>query len=191
MTPMKWALASLALALAGSARAAEPRVVEEVVAVVRGPGSAQPRLITLTRLEEEARIALVWRGALGAASAPLDRVALRAALEWVVDQTLLGDEVTRLQVFDIDAREVEEELRRFRDRFPRLEDYRAFLGQLELGEEELAAVLRRMLRVQRYVESRAGAAEPAAVEGKVRALVADVRGRAEVRVLSDLAGEAR
>jgi hypothetical protein len=160
-------------------------VVEEVVAVVRGPG-AQPRVVTWTRLEEEARIALVSRGGTAAATAPLDRAALRAALEWVIDQTLLGDEAARLHLFEVDAAEADAELRRFRQRFATPAEYQAFLGHLEVGEEDLAAVLRRTLRVQRYVESRAGSMDPAVVERKVRAMVDDLRRRSEVRVLDDL-----
>jgi hypothetical protein len=189
MTRMMRALAVLGLVLAAPARAAAGSVVEEVVALVRGPGGAPQRVVTLTRLEEEARIALVSRGATAAATAPLDGEALRAALEWVVDQTLLGDEVTRLQIFEAEPAEVAEQVKLFRARFGSGAEYDAFLARLELSEEDLAAVLRRTLRVQRYVESRAGA-DAAGVERKVRALVADLRGRSEVRVLVDLS-EAR
>jgi hypothetical protein len=162
------------------------RIREEVVALVRGPGASQPRAITLTRLEEEARIALVSSGATAAAEAPLDGPALRAALEWLVDQTLLGDEATRLQVIVVEPAELEAELRRFRERFADPAAYRAFLDGLELVEEELAAVLHRTVRVARYVESRTAAADAEGTTRKVRALVADLRGRSEVRVLDRL-----
>jgi len=128
----------------------------------------------------------VSRGAIGAAVAPLDRAALRAALVWLVDQTLLGDEAARLQVFEVEQADLDAEVQRFRERFARPADYRAFLDRFELSEEELARVLRRTLRVQRYVESRAGAGEPAAVERKVRSMVEDLRRRSEVRILDDL-----
>lgn len=212
--------------LAGAPAAAAPQVVDEVVAVVRGPGAPQPRVITLTRLEEEARIALVSRGAVAAATAPLDRAALRATLEWLVDQTLLGDEVARLQILEVAPAEVDEALRRFRNRFSRPADYRAFLDRLELSEEDVAAVLRRTTRVQRYLESRAGRAaavsdaevdawlashekeaagvDPAAARGavrarlsqerlerQVRAVVSDLRGRSDVRILEAELGGAR
>ncbi len=93
-------LSALVLLLAGTAAHADAPMVEEVVAVVRGPGAPQPRLVTWTRLEEEARIALVSRGGIDAATAPLDRAALRAALTWVIDlpvtvpEAALGAEVT-------------------------------------------------------------------------------------------------
>jgi len=219
-------LAALVLDLAPApARAAgrDPRIVEQVVAVVRTPASTQPRVITLTRLEEETRVALVWRGAAGAAEGELDAPALRAGLEWLLDQILLHDEAVRLQVFEVDRAEVTEELRRFQGRFPAPAGYRAFLRRCDLTEEELLVVLRRMLRVQRYVESRVsgalrvkeadvdrylaehgseGPASPAvrgAVRAKlaeersareVKALVAELRSRAQVRVLERFEGGA-
>src|SRR5512144_3294745 len=88
----------LAPVLPAAPEGRDPRIVEQVVAVVRTPASTQPRVITLTRLEEETRIALISRGATGAADAELDAPALRAGLEWLVDQTLLLEEVIRLQV---------------------------------------------------------------------------------------------
>jgi len=209
--------ARLLLAAAPSEGGRDPQIVEQVVAVVRTPASTQPRVITLTRLEEEARIALVSRGATGAAEAPLDGPALRAGLEWLVDQILLHDEVVRLQAFEVDRADVQEELRRFQARFADRSAYRSFLARCELTEEELLVVLRRMIRVQRYVGSRVtGAArvreadvdrylaERGAAEGpdrpadraaaraklveertaaEMKALLGDLRGRAEVRIL--------
>ncbi len=194
----------------------EGRVVEEVVAVIRSPVSGQTHVVTLTKLQEEARIALVSRGALAAAAMPLDGAALRAALEWLIDQTVLIDEVNRLQVIDVDRAEVLAERDRFRARFSRPEDYRAFLSRLDLSEEDLIVVLRRMVRVQRYVDSRVSRAgrirdadveaylrehvgrgeaatapggEPAAVREAIRAHLAEQRVKAEVKaLLSDLRG---
>ena len=217
-------LVALACLGAGAAAAEEPaagRIVEQVVAVVRTPSSTQPRVITLTRLQEEARIALVSRGAVAAATEDLDRAALRAGLEWLIDQTLLLDEVVRLQVFEVDRAEALEELRRFQARFPTPAAYRAFLARWDVTEEELLVVLRRTLRVQRYVDSRVSgasrvpdadvdralrergselpgdrAAQRAAARAllagertrrEVKALVADLRARATVRVLDPFA----
>lgn len=168
------AVLSAAPALAQGAAAG--RVVEEVVAVVKTPAVGQTRVITLTRLEEEARIALVSRGAVEAASGPLDGSALKAALEWLLDQVVILDEVTRLQVFEVDRADVLAELERFRAHFAREADYRAFLARADLTEEELAAALRRMLRVQRYLDSRvrlAARVKDAEVEAYWRAHEAD------------------
>ena len=218
--------ALLAVGLLGTASAAgrDPRIVEQVVAVVETPASPRPRVITLTRLEMEARIALISRGATGAAESELDLPALRSGLSWLVDQTLLLDEVVRLQVFEVDRAEALEELRRFQARFAAPADYRAFLSRYDITEEELLVVLRRMLRVQRYLDSRvSGAARvreadvdrllrergiearPGAAgdraradararlsrertQREVEALLADLRGRATIRVLESFDG---
>jgi hypothetical protein len=150
---MALAMALFAVAVAGAGPAGEGKVLDEVAAVVRAPGG-DTRVVTLSKLREEARIALVSRGATDAAFRPLDGPALLAALQWYVDQILLFDEVARLRVFEVDRAEVLGELRRFKERFGRPEDYRAFLDDNELTEEELAAVLRRTLRVQHYLDSR-------------------------------------
>ncbi len=216
-------LLALPLAARASAGGADPQIVEQVVAVVRTPASTQPRVITLTRLQEEARIALVSRGGTGAAEGELDGAALRAGLEWLIDQILLLDEVVRLQVFEVERSDVLEELRRFQGRFASPLAYRAFLGRVDITEEELLVVLRRMLRVQRYVDSRVSAAgrvreadvdrwlqerkiDPRAsertavrntvraelserrTEREVKALLAELRARATIRVLETFDG---
>ncbi len=206
----------------GGPAAAGGRVVERIVAVVRNPATAAPRPITLTRLVEEARVALVGQGALAAATAPLDPPALRAALRWLVDQQLVSEEAGRLGVDEVSRDELEGEVRRFRDRFPDEAAYQRFLASADLAEGELAVILARGLRVQRYLDSRVsrsarvtdeelaralaaagpGAAAPGGREAlrarlrdekaaaQVRQVLADLRARADVRVLaSDLAGE--
>ncbi|HET7826992.1 MAG TPA: hypothetical protein VFK90_16775 [Anaeromyxobacter sp.] len=203
---MHAAAAFLAAAALAAAPAGE-RVVEEIVAVVRNPPSAPPRIVTLTKLTEEARIALVSRGAIGAAAGPLDREALRAALEWLLDQMLVADEAARLRIDEVPREEVLEELRKFRARFPTTAQYDRFLAANELSEDELLVALARMVRVQRYVESRVGrsarvaddevdvwlrehgsnaAAGPA--REAARARLAEERARAQVK---DLLGELR
>lgn len=150
------AAAALALSIAAGAGTPEGRVVEEIVAVVRNPPSAAPRIVTWTKLVEEARIALVSRGAIEAASATLDRAALRAALEWLLDQMLVADEATKLQLAEVDREAVLAELRRFQGRFASAALYARFLERAELTEDELVATLARMARVERYVQSRVG-----------------------------------
>src|SRR5689334_12545918 len=148
---------ALAMGLAASpAPGREGAELERVVAVVRAPGSTstEATVIMLTRLEAESRVALITRGATLAATQPLDGPALRAGLDWLVDQILLAAEAARLQVFEVDAPEREAELARFRARLGGATAYAAFLVRADLSEEELGAVLGRMLRVRRYVESR-------------------------------------
>jgi hypothetical protein len=191
------------------------RVVEAVVAVVRNPQGAPPRAVTLTKLTEEARVALVARGAVDAAFRPLDAEALRAALGWLLDETLVADEAARLKLDDVPREALEAELQRFRARFTEPGAYRRFLASAELSEEEVEATLARSLRVRRYLESRVGRAARVAddevdayVRGRgltggsrgareavrakleedrataqVRELLAELRGRADIRIL--------
>jgi hypothetical protein len=191
-------------------RPAEGRVVDEIVAVVRNPASSPPRVVTLTKLTEEARIALVSRGATEAATGPLDRAALRAALEWLVDQMLVADEASKLRIDEVDREAVAGELRRFQARFPTFAAYERFLEQGQLTEDELVATLARMIRVERYVQSRVGRAArvgddevdrwlrergasgaAAPVRDAARTQLAEERAQAQVReLLSELRGRA-
>jgi hypothetical protein len=148
--------ALLLLALAAPQAHPDSRVVEEIVAVIRNPRDAPARVVTLTKLVEEARVALVSRGATDAAWQPLDAEALRAALDWLLDQTLVADEAARLRLDELDRDELVAEVRRFRGRFAAPPDYQRFLRVAELSEEELTVTLARSMRVQRYLESRVG-----------------------------------
>ena len=209
--------------LAAASPAATPRVVEEIVAVVRNPPGATPRIITLTKLEEEARVALVSRGAAAAATHPLDAEAMRAALDWLLDQLLLADEAARLGLDAVEREAVAAALVRFRAQLGTADAYARFLAAAELSEEELSSTLARMVRVERYVQSRVGrgarvgdeeldrwlaqrgaasatgAAREAAraqleeerARAQVRDLVADLRGRADVRILDPLGKDRR
>ena len=207
---------ALLLSLAVAApKAAEPAVLEEVVAEIRNPAGAQARVVLLSRLTAEARIAMISRGAVEAASRPIDAPALRATLSWLVDQTLLADDAARLQIAEVTHEQAAAEVARFQARFPDRRDYLRFLASSELTDEEVSAALVRTLRVERYLESRAGrgsfvadgevadyvrehglSAETqsareavrarmreARVEAAVRELLAELRGRAEVRIL--------
>jgi hypothetical protein len=199
--------AAVLLALALAAPPPASGVVEEIVAVVRNPASAPPRAVTLTKLAEEARVALVSRGASAAATGPLDAEALRAALGWLLDQMLLADEAARLRVAEVPHEDVLAELRRFQGQFASPREYERFLEVADLGEDELLVTLGRMVRVQRYVASRVGraarvpdddvdrwlrehggTAAPGPAREVARAEIADERTRAQVK---DLLGELR
>jgi hypothetical protein len=154
-------LLALAVSAPSAASKDEGRVVDQIVAVVRFPNEGGTSPVTLSRLVEEARIAMISRGAVAAASRPLDGAALRASLEWLIGQIVLDDEVTRLGLPPVAQADIESELSRFRARFAKPADFQEFLDRLDITTEELTAVLRRMLRVQRYVESRVRHAAPA------------------------------
>ena len=218
-------VAALSLAPPGAAAPAPVpgapggKVVDEVVAVV-GTRAGEARVITLSTVAEEGRIALVSRGGTEAAFAPLDGAVLRASLDWYVDQLLLHEEAVRLQVFEVEAAAVQGELARFKGEFRRPADYQAFLVAIDATEEDLGAILRRTVRVRRYLESRLGRfrASPKEIEAwyrshpeevagrpleqvsdeiasrlataradaETRALLAELRARADIRILVDL-----
>jgi hypothetical protein len=158
MVALALALALLVSAPPVTAAPVQPpsRVLDRVVAVVRNPANAQPRPITLTRLDEEARIALVSQGAQEAAFASLDAPARRALLRWVIDQWLVADEASRLRVDEVPAEDLRWAISGFRLRFADEATYRRFLASIELPEEELHSILARGLRVQRFLDSRLG-----------------------------------
>ena len=195
------------------------RVVDEVVAVVATRGR-EGRVITLSQVAEEGRIALVSRGGVEAAFAPLGGAVLRASLDWYVDQILLLDEAVRLQVFEVDRAAAQAELTRFKAAFRSPKDFQAFLYQIDSSEDDLTNVLRRSIRVRRYLESRLGRTRPSArdiqawydahateygglpladvkddvasriiaarADSETKALLAELRSRADVRILVDL-----
>ncbi len=195
------------------------RVVDEVVAVVATRGR-EAVVVTRSKVVEEGRIALVSRGGIEAASAPLDGLVLRASLDWYVDQILLHEEAVRLQVFEVDREAAVAELARFKAEFPTPGAFKAFLFQIDATEEDLTTTLRRSLRVRRYLESRLGRLRPAQREvaawyqahasdyggrtlaeatdeiaarlaasradAETKALLADLRNRADIRILVDL-----
>jgi hypothetical protein len=192
ITPMSPVTGLLLAALGAAFSSAPPpasAVVERVVAVIRPPASAEARVVTLTRVEDEVRIALVSSGAALAATQPLDAPALRAGLEWLVDQMLLSEEAARLQVFEIERREVLAELARFEARFERTGDYRAFLARHDISEEELASVLQRTLRVRRYVESRL--TRPSPSSARTNAVLGESELPVELRSTSPRGSERR
>jgi hypothetical protein len=191
------------------------RVIEAVLATVQASPTRPVKPITLTRLREEARVALVSRGATEAAFGRLDGAALTAALEWLIDQTLVAEEADRLMVAEVGREEAVQEYRRFRARFASPEEFSRFLAGNDAAEDELLVTLARTLRVQRFIEGRVGQAvrvseaeideylrargvgtDPNAARDAVRAhlgeqrlsaevkkIVAELRGRAQVRIL--------
>lgn len=148
----------LALVPVSSARQAAPeeardaasggRVLDRVVAVI---GS---QVLTLSELEFETRVALVLRGGVRAAEAPLDEQTLRGALELAINQRLLVAGADRLQAFPAERSEVEGRLKAFRERFANETELLAFLARHDADLEQLTAVLERGVRAERILDSR-------------------------------------
>jgi len=138
---------ALLLCLAAPARAAERRLVDEVVAVV------DAHSITLSEVAAETRVRLVSQGA-AASAVPLDRRILAASLRKTIEERVVLAEMQRLKLFDLEPGELESLLARFRARFASKADYEAFTRAVELTDEEIGAILARELRVARYLDNR-------------------------------------
>jgi len=159
-------LSGLLLATGEPGEAPRGREIDRVVAVIRN-GSMEPRVVTQSRVEEETRIAIIARGGGLAATEALDEATLAAGLQALIDETLLGDDATRLQVFESETG-MEDPLVAFRAQFARPADYQAFLLRWDLSEDDVTAVLRRKARVERYLESRVSHAAQVS-EGEITA----------------------
>jgi hypothetical protein len=141
--------------------------VDRVVAVVRlrsgvsgrsvpEPGAAPlpADVITLSGLDFEARVALVQRGAIRAATERLDEDALKGALDYAISERLLAGEADALDAWRVEASEVESAVRAFRGRFASRSDFSAFLARHEVDEQALARVLERSLRASKVLDSK-------------------------------------
>jgi len=137
----------LLLCLALPTRAAERRLIDEVVAVV------DAHSITLSEVAAETRVRLVSQGAV-ASAVPLDRRILAASLRKTIEERVVLAEMQRLKLFDLEPGELESLLARFRARFASKADYEAFTRAVELTDEEIGAILARELRVARYLDNR-------------------------------------
>lgn len=126
----------------------EGRELDRVVAVIGN------QVLTLSELEFETRVALVLRGGVRAAEAPLDEQTLRGALELAINQRLLVAGADRLQAFPAERSEVEGRLKAFRERFEDETALLAFLARHEADLEQLTAVLERGVRAERILDSR-------------------------------------
>lgn len=143
-----WRAVPEATVEASEAPVAGGRVVDRVVAVIEN------QVLTLSELELEARVALVQRGGVRAAEAPLDEQTLKGALELAINQRLLVAGADRLQAFPAERSEVEARLRIFRERFEEESALWAFLARHDADLEQLIAVLERGVRAERILDSR-------------------------------------
>jgi hypothetical protein len=188
------------------------KLVDEVVAVV------DAHSITLSELSAETRIHLVEQQGAQLAQAAPDRPLLAASLRRLIEERVVLAEVDRLRLFDLDRPEVDGALARFRSRFATAEAYDRFLAQIEMTGDEVASVLSRELRVARYLDNRlkltaqlresevaeAMRTYPGADREEIRrklarekyerlleGLLADLRRRADVRIVDSLSDDSR
>lgn len=144
------ATAMLAAGATGWAQSGAPEgaVLERAVAVVSG------RVLTLSELEFEARVALIQRGGVHAAAAHLDDEALRSALELAIGERLETDAADKLQAFPVEEGELDAAVRAFRAKFDGERDFARFLERYEANVQELAAVLARKIRAEKILDSK-------------------------------------
>jgi len=145
--------------------------------------------ITQSQLDLEARLALAEHGELGAAEGRLSEPALSSALDYLIDQLLLEDEAERLQVFEIDDDETRKARAQLAARFPPARSLQSFLDRFGISGDMLESSLRRGLRAERYLDSKIrvrvqGGTSPTEAQEVAKELVAQLRGRADIRLLA-------
>jgi len=147
---LAWAI--LSLLSAGAApnpqQPAQGEVIDRVVALVAG------HVITLSELEFEARVALIERGGVEAANAPLNDQALRSALELAIGERLETEAADKLQAFNLEQGEVESAMRQFKSKFRSDSELASFLAKHEADQQQLATVLARRLRAEKILDSK-------------------------------------
>lgn len=126
----------------------EGRIIDRVAAIIEG------QVLTLSELEFETRVALIQRGAMQAAIAPLDTETLKGALELAISQRLQVLSADRLEAFPAEQAEVDKQVARFRDRFESEAGFQAFLTRYGADAKQLAEVLTRGVRAARILDSR-------------------------------------
>src|SRR5262250_59865 len=133
--PCQWTGALVALGAFLVAHPAAGRILDRVVALVDG------RVLSWSQLDFEARVMLIDRGGVEAATAPLDASTIQNALDLAIAQ--------RAATAEIDQR-----LRTFESRFPSAAAFQSFLKAHDADRASLAEVLARAVRTEKFVEGR-------------------------------------
>jgi hypothetical protein len=145
--------------------------------------------ITQSQLDLEARLAFAEHGELAAAQGTLSEPQLSSALDYLIDQLLLEDEAERLQVFEIDDEEIRKALKQLAARFSPAQPLQAFLDLFGVSSDTLETSLRRGLRAERYLDNKIrvqvqGGTSPTEAQQVAKDLVAQLRARADIRLLA-------
>jgi hypothetical protein len=130
--------------------ATEPKevLVEAIVATV------DQAVITLSEVESEARIILIRRGGVRGASGSIDNSLRAAVLQYLVNQEVILNEARRLQMFQVNDEELERELEQVRRQFATKQQFDQFLIDNGLTQDDIAEIIRRDLRVAKFLRSR-------------------------------------
>ena len=131
-----------------SAHPAAARILDRVVALVDG------RVLSWTQLDFEARVMLIDRGGVEAATAPLDAATLQNALDLAIAQRAATTEADKLNAYPVEPAEIDQRLRTFESRFPSAAAFEAFLKAHDADRAALAEVLARAVRTEKFIEGR-------------------------------------
>ena len=131
-----------------SAHPAAARILDRVVALVDG------RVLSWTQLDFEARVMLIDRGGVEAATAPLDAATIQNALDLAIAQRAATTEADKLNAYPVEPAEIDQRLRTFESRFPSTAAFDAFLKAHDADRAALAEVLARAVRTEKFIEGR-------------------------------------
>ena len=123
-------------------------MLDRVVALVDG------RVLSWSQLDFEARVMLIDRGGVEAATAPLDASTLQNALDLAIAQRAATAEADKLNAYPVDPAEIDQRMRTFESRFPTAAAFEAFLKAHDADRAALAEVLARALRTEKFIEGR-------------------------------------
>ncbi|HUB07110.1 MAG TPA: hypothetical protein VMB50_08915 [Myxococcales bacterium] len=124
------------------------KLIDSVVAIVGR------RVITLSQLRTEARVALAEHGSPEAAGGTLTDAVMSSTLDYVISEDLVEEEAARLGVFPVTAADCLVAEESLAARFSNRQAFDGFLARFDIDPERLTAILRRGLRSRRYLENR-------------------------------------
>ena len=112
------------------------------------------RVLSWSQLDFEARVMLIDRGGVDAATAPLDASTLQNALDLAVAQRAATAEADKLNAYPVEPAEIDQRLRTFESRFPNAAAFQSFLRAHDADRAALAEVLARAIRTEKFIEGR-------------------------------------
>lgn len=112
------------------------------------------RVLSWSQLDFEARVMLIDRGGVDAATAPLDASTLQNALDLAIAQRAATAEADKLNAYPVEPAEIDQRLRTFESRFPNAAAFQTFLRAHDADRAALAEVLARAIRTEKFIEGR-------------------------------------
>ncbi|HEY1335258.1 MAG TPA: hypothetical protein VGF31_13440 [Myxococcaceae bacterium] len=146
--PCQWTGWLLVLGALVAAGPVDARVLDRVVALVDG------RVLSWSQLDFEARVMLIDRGGVEAATAPLDAATIQNALDLAIAQRAATAEADKLNAYPVEPAELDQRLRTFESRFPSSAAFESLLKAHDADRASLAEVLARAVRTEKFIEGR-------------------------------------